>query len=391
MELTWMTIIAMIWAATKSVLTGGSPFAAKTVLFPTNREGKYEIASEGIRLAFTTHGGALANLWMNDTHRIERDIVLGYENANSYLNYKGNPFLNGVIGRYAGIISGASFDIDGVRYETSANGNGGTSTFNGGEQGWGRRTMDIASHSSNSVTFVIFDRGWNGFPGTPGACITHTVTPYQWNIAIGLTPVRDSSPVSLSQQVFWNLDGIAAETNNTVAQHKLRLPYSGFRFAMDEGNVPTGDMKSNAQGSTFDFWSGERRIKDGQKFNPAGSGNAPLTGIDETFLIARSQPWHKDDQAIAILQSDYSGIKVELYTDQEALHVHPWSSVNDKVSLKKQQGGSIAEDMAAVSMEMHNWPDAINHPEWLRGKETIWGTDQLYTTFSTFKFSLDRK
>jgi aldose 1-epimerase len=47
--------------------------------------------------------------------------------------------------------------------------------------------------------------------------------------------------------------------------------------------------------------------------------------------------------------------------------------------------------MAAVSMEMHNWPDAINHPEWLRGKETIWGTDQLYTTFSTFKFSLDRK
>ena len=188
--------------------------------------------------------------------------------------------------------------------------------------------MDIASHSSNSITFVVFDRGWNGFPGTPGACITHTVTPYKWNIAIGLTPVRDSSPVSVSQQVFWNLDGFAAEANNTVAEHKLRLPYSGFRFAMDEDSVPTGDMKSNAQGSTFDFWSGERQIKDGQKANPAGPGNASLAGIDETFLIARSQPWHKDGQAVAILQSDYSGINVELYTDQEALHVHSWSSVN---------------------------------------------------------------
>lgn len=226
--------------------------------------------------------------------------------------------------------------MDGVRYETSANGNGGTSTFNGGERGWGRRVMDIASHSSNSITFVVFDRGWNGFPGTPGACITHTVTPYKWNIAIGLTPVRDSSPVSVSQQVFWNLDGFAAETNKTVAQHKLRLPYSGFRFAMDEDNVPTGDMRSNAQGSTFDFWSGERRIRDGQaqkhehEANPAGSEdmNASRTGIDETFLVARSQPWHKDDHAVAILESDYSGIKVELYTDQEALHVHSWSSVN---------------------------------------------------------------
>lgn len=271
--------------------------------------------------------------------------------------------------------------------------------------------MDIASHSSNSITFVVFDRGWNGFPGTPGACITHTVTPYKWNIAIGLTPVRESSPVSVSQQVFWNLDGFAAETNHTVGQHKLRLPYSGLRFAMDEDNVPTGDMKSNTQGSAYDFWSGARRIKDGQKVGTPGSGNASLTGIDETFLVARSQPWHKDDQAIAILQSDYSGIKVELFTDQEALHVHSWSAANgewtrinavasvkmyanmyaDKVHLKKKQGGSMAQDMAAVSMEMHNWPDAVNHPEWLREKQTVWGTDELYTTFSTFKFSLDKK
>ncbi|CAI4215789.1 unnamed protein product [Parascedosporium putredinis] len=244
-----------------------------------------------------------ANLWGDDAHVFNPERWIGQGRAGSggassnfaMLTFSAGP--KNCIGhfqeqftlhrqqwrRYAGIISGAGFDIDGVRYETSANGNGGTSTFNGGEKGWGRRVMDIASHSSNSITFVVFDRGWNGFPGTPGACITHTVTPYKWDIAIGLTPVRDSSPVSVSQQVFWNLDGFAAETNYTVAHHKLQLPYSGFRFAMDEDNIPTGDMKSNAQGSTFDFWSGERRIKDGQKAKPAASGNASPTGIDETF------------------------------------------------------------------------------------------------------------
>ena len=88
----------MALAAIKSAWTGGSPFAVQTVLYPPNEASKYVIESEGIRLAFVLHGGALSNLWINDTDGVERDIVMGFDHADDYLQYAANPYLNGVIG-----------------------------------------------------------------------------------------------------------------------------------------------------------------------------------------------------------------------------------------------------------------------------------------------------
>ena len=88
-------IAASIFAAFRP---GSTPFAAVTALNPTDDFGKYVIQSEGIRLAFTRHGGALANLWINDTHGNEVDIVLGFDHASEYLKSIRNPFLGGAIG-----------------------------------------------------------------------------------------------------------------------------------------------------------------------------------------------------------------------------------------------------------------------------------------------------
>lgn len=87
-----------ILAAVKSVWTRGSPFAALTALWPTNEDGKYIIQAEGIRLAFTNHGAALTNLWLNNTHGEEIDIVMGMDDARDYSQQSSNPYLNGVIG-----------------------------------------------------------------------------------------------------------------------------------------------------------------------------------------------------------------------------------------------------------------------------------------------------
>jgi aldose 1-epimerase len=68
-------------------------------------------------------------------------------------------------GRYAGLISGGSFEMDGVTYETSKNSRDMKSTLHGGEKGWGQVYLHPAAKTKNSITFVAFDRGSNGFPG----------------------------------------------------------------------------------------------------------------------------------------------------------------------------------------------------------------------------------
>lgn len=218
--------------------------------------------------------------------------------------------------------------MDGVTYNTSANGNGGTATFNGGERGWGGLTFDIASHTKNTITFVVFDReGKSGFPGTAASCLTHTVTPYEWRIAYGVTPSRTSSPIpiNLSHQVFWNLDGFAASSGKTVANHTLHLPFSGLRLETSKDGIPTGDIKGNKLNSKYDFWSTAR---------PLGIGLSQAEGEDggynDAFLVSRSQPWSQDTHPVAILASPNSGIKLELYTDQEALHMLTWNEPHGK-------------------------------------------------------------
>lgn len=86
-------------AAGKAIWQGGSPFSALTAVWPTNHEGKYVIEAEGIRLAFTNHGAAVTNLFVNDTNGQEIDVVLGLDHADLYPQTTSNPYLNAVIGK----------------------------------------------------------------------------------------------------------------------------------------------------------------------------------------------------------------------------------------------------------------------------------------------------
>ncbi|KAH6674354.1 putative aldose 1-epimerase family protein [Halenospora varia] len=376
-----LKLSASLTAALKAVWSGGSPFATVTALWPVNEEGKYIIQAEGIRLALTNYGASISNLWINDTNGNEVDVVLGLDHADLYPELKSNPFVNGFIGRYAGYISGASYESEGTTHQIWANAHNGTSTYNGGDQGWGRRRWDIPMHTENSITFVMFDRKKNGFPGVFVGCLTHTVTPYTWKIAYGLTPTLASGPINLSQQVFWNLDGMSTNRTNTVEGHTLHLPSAGLRFAFNEHGISTGDLLSNKKGKEYDFWSEARDVGDVIKED---------SKLDETFVLSHKHPVNKHDFPAAILSSPKTGITMELYTDQDALKVHTWSEKNGHLNLKKAQGNGTVPHNGAISLEMSEWPDSVNRPEW-RYRKTLVNSEDIPTAFSTYKFKVNKK
>lgn len=340
------SIATALLVAVKSVWQRGSPFAAFSALWPTDDEGKYVIEAEGIRLALTSHGVAPANLWLNNTHGEEIDIIMGLDHADDYPALKYNPYLNGVIGRYAGLMSGAGYhDEDGKRVQFKANGPNGT-LLNGGERGWGRQKWDVAVHTKDSLTLVLFDRSWNGFPGIAASCLTHTVTPYEWHVAWGVTPLITPAPIALSQTVYFNLDGFRVDeagiaagnstsrSSGTVLDHELQLPSSGMRFEVNEHGVPTGGFRPNAQYGPHDFWSssepfpgplppGARTIRDG--VSAQESRVTPPVGYDETFIISHPDTGNKHSAPAAILSSPHSGISVSIFTDRDALRVHTWN------------------------------------------------------------------
>jgi aldose 1-epimerase len=64
-------------------------------------------------------------------------------------------------------------------------------------------------------------------------------------------------------------------------------------------------------------------------------GNAFSRGLDNTFLTSRPQPWSKEHTPVASLESDESGIRLDLFTDQEALQVVTWNEASGTSSLAR--------------------------------------------------------
>ena len=164
--------------------------------------GKYEIVSEGIRADFIPYGASISNLFINDTHGVERDIVLGFDNASWYSISPLHPYLGAVPGRYANRIKNSTFDIDGVTYHVLPDENNNNDTLHGGPDGWSWRKFTVVSHTTDSITFSIDDPdGMEGFPGRVISYITYTLTPYQWHIKMTATSPTKKSPIMLSSHV----------------------------------------------------------------------------------------------------------------------------------------------------------------------------------------------
>jgi aldose 1-epimerase len=67
---------------------------------PVGPDGKYTLVADGIRAQFIPYGASITNLFINDTNGVERDIVLGFDNATAYENDKAHAHMGGVPGKW---------------------------------------------------------------------------------------------------------------------------------------------------------------------------------------------------------------------------------------------------------------------------------------------------
>jgi len=225
--------------------------------------GKYEISSEGIRAHFIPYGASLSNLFINDTRGVERDIVLGFDNATYYSEDRLHPHLNGVPGRYANRIRNSTFTIDGQTYHVDPNDNMGADTLHGGSYGWDYRNWTVVSHTTDSITFSLDDPDGSegmGFPGEVVTYVTYTLTPYQWHLRMTALSTTQKTPIMLSSHAYWNLDGYQNPNTPLALNHTLHMPYAGLRPEVDNILIPTGNILPNHQHGVNDFWSAPKQI-----------------------------------------------------------------------------------------------------------------------------------
>ncbi|KAK0862531.1 hypothetical protein LTS02_007163 [Friedmanniomyces endolithicus] len=385
-------------------------------------DGKYVISSEGITGYFIPYGASISNLFIEDVHGVERDIVLGFDNATYYSESRLHPHLNGVPGRYANRIKNSTFEIDDVTYHTDPNDNNKNDTLHGGSNGWDYRNWTVEAHTTDSITFSLVDPDGSlgmGFPGEVLAYITYTLTPYQWHPRMTALSTTKKTPIMLSSHTYWNLDGFQNPTTPLALNYSLFLPYAGLRTEIDNIEVPTGNLLGNKKGSVNDWWSAPKQL--GANITSAallGNCGYNCTGYDNCYILNRDAqgPFNWRQTPVATLASPFSGIQVDVYTDQDAFQIYTCNNLNGlpypttpnsvsplttrtgTLALKETQGffndssrPRVAKKYGCVVMEVEDWIDGINYPEWGRGGRQVFGPgDGPYVLEARYEFLLNQ-
>ena len=94
----------------------------------------------GLVTQITNYGGRIVSLWAPDSNGDFEDVVLGYDNIETYMNPPNEVYLGALIGRYGNRIAKGLYKIDDKTYSGVIN--NGPNHLHGGTKGFSHVVWD---------------------------------------------------------------------------------------------------------------------------------------------------------------------------------------------------------------------------------------------------------
>lgn len=320
----------------------------------------------GMKAAVTNFGAILTQLIVPDAKGGSRDVVLGFD---SVTGYEGNDcFFGSTIGRNANRIGGASFEIDGVKYELAANENG-NNLHTDKEHGFHKAIWNAeVLEAENAVKFTYRSPdGENGFPGNLDMSVTYTLQEDN-AIRIDYDGVSDKKTViNVTNHSYFNLAG---HDSGSIHDERVMIKADGFTEILP-GAIPTGRTLP-VEGTPMDL----RLLKRvGDEIDADFEQLTLVGGYDHNWVLDN----HGDLEQIAQVEDDRSGITMEVYTDLPGVQFYAGNFITPQTG----KGGVAYDKRHALCLETQYFPDAVHHPEF---PQPVFDAGQHYHASAIYKF-----
>ena len=343
----------------------------------------YTLENErGMSADITDLGGCIVALRAPDKDGNPVDVELGYDDAAGYAVNK--PNLGAPIGRCANRIGGASFAIDGQRYELERNDHE-VNNLHSGSARWRLRRWDVleAVRDENGSRIRLHLSSPDGDQGFPGACeatLTYELTD-DGSFAITYEVLPSArTVVNMTNHSYFNLNGYAS---GSVEGHVAQIDADAVT-AVDENLIPTGELVP-VDGTPFDL----RQPK------PLGLGLASgdpaieaAGGYDHNYALRPGTPEPCDEgfvgalRHVARVRGDKTGIVMDVATDLPGMQLYTGNHVGGEHG----KGGCVTVDHGAFCLETQFFPDAVNHPEFA---QPVFGPENPYRSRTIYSFSTE--
>lgn len=311
----------------------------------------------GIELSVSNFGATITSIKIPISNGEKIDIALGFPNVESYeqsYQLTSPPYFGAIVGRYAGRIRNATFNLNGEKIELNANWkmhhlHGGNSSF--ASAFWG--VVAVNNNQNPSITFRYKSSDLEeNYPGELMTDVTYTLTEANEIEVFMRSSSSKDTIVNLTQHTYFNLDGHDSDLRN-----QSLIINSNQLLETDEDNLPTGNF-TDLTNHPFDF----REPK-----NIADS-------MDDTFVLNDST-----EVPAAILRSEKSGLSLSVFTNQPGLHVYIGGNCFGEIQGKEN---SNYHSKSGICFETEHFQDSPNIPHF---PSTFLKKDEIYTHKTTFK------
>lgn len=305
----------------------------------------FDIVAGAVRATIITYAAAVSRLFVPDAEGQAADIVLGYDDAVSYVQNRGSA--GAVCGRYANRIADARFTLDGETYSLSANEP--PNHIHGGFRGFSKRIWAGEPDTANNAVRLSLHRpdGDEGYPGAVTTTVTYRLTDDPaLEIVMEATTDRPTV-INLAYHGYWNLAG--HDSGHVRDQHLL---IEADRYTpVGPGKIPTGE-RALVAGTAFDFRSSR----------PIGTmiddtAQLPEAGYDHNFCLNdSSEPLRRAARAV----DPVSRRGLEIWTNQPGVQFYTANHFGKAPAYGK--GRAVYEKHAGFALETQNFPNAPNIP-----------------------------
>jgi len=308
--------------------------------------------SQGLKMEVISYGGIVTRLMVPDKDGNLGDIVLGYDDLESYV--KANPYFGATIGRVGNRIAHGEFSIDGVTYKLATNDHPGDIPchLHGGLKGFDKVVWDAkpslkGGEASLILTYESKD-GEEGYPGNLNVKVKYTLTNENEFVCEYHATTDKATPVNLTNHSYFNLAGAG---KGDILSHKLMLNADKFT-PVDAGLIPTGEL-ANVEGTPFDF---RKPTEIGERVNNDDEQLKFGLGYDHNWVL------NKDNGGMTLAAKvcePTSGRVMEIYTEEPGIQFYCGNFLNGS---NVGKGGVPYEYRTGFCLETQHYPDSPNQP-----------------------------
>lgn len=324
----------------------------------------------GMEVCITNYGGRIVSVMVPDKDGKMRDVVLGFDSIQDYLNIPTNFGATSVATETASTKARLRWTAWTTSYRATTT----VTACMAVRQGFDVQMFDARRLSEQVVEMTYFSKdGEAGFPGNLTCKVTFSLTD---DNALDLRYSAETdrtTVVNLTNHSYFNLDGDDSPKN---ADHLLTINADGYT-PVDSTLMTTGEI-APVEGTVMDF---RQPTAIGARINDDFIQLQYGKGYDHNWVLNTQGDISK---VCTTLESLKTGIVLDVYTNEPGIQFYAGNFLDGTVKGKR---GVVYGHRASVCLETQKYPDTPNKPEW---PSVLLKPGEKYDSHCIYKFSVKK-